>query len=85
MLSSVLNSEHAILGEHRDHSNIRSIATAIRTHEDLARRLEQLEWHQAEQEGRVQYVFETIQDLIEAPEEPKRRIGFPTAQLPQHK
>jgi hypothetical protein len=39
----------------------------------------------AEQDGRVQYVFETIQHLIEAPAdpqtvEPKRRIGFPTAE-----
>lgn len=85
MLSSVLNSERAIL------VNIAIIRTFVRlrqlfaTHEDLARRLEQLEWRQAEQEGRVQYVLETIQHLIEAPEEPKRRIGFPTAQLPQHK
>ena len=51
------------------------------THEDLARRPDQLEWWQSEQEGCVQYVFETIQHLIEAPaDEPTRRIGFPTSQ-----
>ncbi len=49
--------------------------------EELARRLDQLEWRQSEQDGRVQYVFEAIQQLIEAPEpaEPKRSIGFPSS------
>jgi hypothetical protein len=48
--------------------------------------LDQLEWRQSEQNGRVQYVFETIQQLIEAPEaepmpaETKRSIGFPTSE-----
>jgi hypothetical protein len=49
-------------------------------HEDLARRLDQLEWRLAEQ-------FEAIQHLMEAPAEaepqtvePKRRIGFRTAE-----
>lgn len=81
MLSSVLTSERAI------EVNIAIMRTFVRlrqllaTHEELAHRLEQLEWRQSEQEGRVQYVFETIQQLIEAPAEdlPKRRIGFPTA------
>jgi hypothetical protein len=82
MLSTVLRSKRAI------QVNIAIMRTFVRlrqllaTHEDLAHRLEKLEWRQAEQEGRVQYVFETIQHLIEAPaEEPeKRRIGFPTSQ-----
>src|SRR5215471_20096978 len=80
-LSSVLTSERAIA------VNIAIVRTFVRlrqllvTHEDLAHRLEKLEWQQAEQEGKVQYVFETIQHLIEAPaEEPeKRRYGFPTS------
>jgi hypothetical protein len=81
MLSSVLTSERAI------EVNIAIMRTFVRlrellaTHEDLAHRLEQLEWRQSEQEGRIQVVFETIQHLIEVPaEEPKRRIGFPTDQ-----
>ena len=53
----------------------------LATHEELARRLDQLEWRQSEQDGRVQYVFETIQSLIEAPAptEAKRSIGSPTS------
>ena len=80
MLSSVLRSERAI------EVNIVIMRTFVRlrqllaTHEELAHRLDTLEWRQAEQEGRVQDVFETIQQLIETPiEEPeRRRIGFPT-------
>jgi len=51
----------------------------------LAHQLEQLRWRQEEQEGRVQYVFEAIQQLIEAPTDlpPKRRIGLPTSQAEQ--
>ena len=81
MLSGVLNSARAV------QVNIAIMRTFVRlrqllaTHEELARRLDQLEWRQSEQDDRVQYVFETIQHLIEAPEpaEPKRTIGFPTS------
>jgi hypothetical protein len=80
MLSGVLTSKRAIA------VNIVLMRTFVKlhqlllSHEDLAHRLDQLEWRQAEQEGRVQYVFETIQQLIEAPEDDRRkRFGFPTA------
>ena len=82
MLSGILNSTRAV------QVNIAIMRTFVRlrqllaTHEELARRLDQLEWRQSEQDGLVQYVFETIQNLIEAPAEPvvaKRGIGFPTS------
>jgi replication fork clamp-binding protein CrfC len=78
MLSSVLTSKRAI------EVNIAIMRTFVRlrqllaTHEELARRLDELAWRQEEQGQQIQTVFETIQHLIEAPsEEPKRRIGFP--------
>lgn len=81
MLSSVLNSERAIL------VNIAIIRTFVRlrqilaTHEELARQMEELRWRQSEQSQKIEAVFETIQQLVEAPEvEPKRRIGFPTSE-----
>jgi len=80
MLSSVLNSERAIL------VNIAIIRTFVRlrqilaTHEELARQMEELRWRQSEQGQQIQAVFETIQHLIEAPEEDKKRFGFPTAE-----
>lgn len=84
MLSSVLKSKRAI------EVNIAIMRTFVRlrhlltTHEELARRLDQLEWRQSEQGHRIEAVFETIQHLIETPpEEPaKRRIGFPTDMAP---
>jgi ORF6N domain len=84
MLSSVLSSKRAI------EVNIAIMRTFVRlrqllaTHEELARRLEQLEWRQNEQGQQIQAVFETIQHLIEAPaEEPeKRRFGFPVSSHP---
>lgn len=81
MLSSVLTSERAVdvnIAVMRTFVRLRQI---LATHEELARRLEQLEWRQNEQGQQIQAVFETIQQLIEAPadEEPRRRIGFPTS------
>ena len=81
MLSSVLRSKRAI------EVNIAIMRTFVRlrqllaSHEELAQRLEELEWRQNEQAGQIQDVFETIQQLIEAPadpEEAKRPIGFPS-------
>lgn len=81
ILSSVLTSKRAIevnIAIMRTFVRLRQLLT---THEDLARRLDQLEWRQNEQGHQIEAVFETIQHLIEAPadEEPKRRIGFPTS------
>lgn len=81
MLSSVLTSKRAI------EVNIAIMRTFVRlrellaTHEELARRLEQLEWRQNEQGQQIQVVFETIQHLIEAPtdETQKKRFGFPVS------
>lgn len=52
----------------------------LATHEEIARRLEDLEWRQSEQGQRIEAVFETIGHLIEAPpEDEKKRFGFPTS------
>ena len=51
----------------------------LATHEEVVHRLDELEWRESERDGKVQYVFETIQHLIESPEpQPKRPIGFST-------
>jgi ORF6N domain len=78
MLSSVLSSRRAI------EVNIGIVRTFVRLREflatqtELARRIEQLEWHDADQDTRIQAVFDAIQNIIDAPaeEQPKRRIGF---------
>jgi hypothetical protein len=80
MLASVLASDLAIdvsLAVVRTFIRLRKL---LATHEDLARRLEHLEWRQSEQDDRVQYVFDTVQHLIAAPpDSSKRSIGFPTS------
>jgi replication fork clamp-binding protein CrfC len=82
MLSTVLRSERAI------EVNIAIMRTFVRlrqllsTHEEIARRLKDLEWRQSEQGQQIQAIFETIQQLIEAPaEDPKKRFGFPTSKI----
>src|SRR5579884_3572632 len=79
MLSSVLNSKRAI------EVNIAIMRTFVRlrqvlaSHEDLARKVDELQRTQAEQGQQIQTIFQAIQGMIEAPEQPKRRIGFPTS------
>ncbi len=74
MMSSVLNSERAIL------VNVEIMRTFVRlreilaTHKDLARKLEELEKKYDEQ---FAVVFDAIRELMKPPEPPpKRRIGF---------
>ena len=44
----------------------------------LARQLEELRWRQEEQGQQIQAVFDTIQQLIEAPaEDPRSGLDFP--------
>jgi len=82
MLSSVLKSKRAI------DVNIAIMRTFVRlrqllaTHDELARRLDQLEWKQGEQDRQIHAVFQAIQHMIETPpDDAKRRIGFPTSRI----
>ena len=81
MLSSVLSSKRAVA------VNISIMRTFVRlrqllvTHEEIARRLEDLEWRQSEQGQQIEAVFETIQHLIEAPDSGnKEQFGFPSSE-----
>lgn len=81
MLSSVLTSERALEVNITIMRTFVKLRQLLATHAELAHRLDALEWREGERDGKVHYVFETIQHLIEAPEpEPKRPIGFPTDQ-----
>ena len=73
MLSTVVNSERAIL------VNIEIIRSFVRlrdilsTHKDLARKLQELE---QKYDAQFTAVFEAIRQLMSPPEKHKRRIGF---------
>ena len=82
MLSSVLNSGHAV------QMNILIIRAFIKlremfaSHKDLARKLEELERSQKQQSKKVDSIYGVVKRLIEAPSKPKRPIGFATADRP---
>ena len=73
MLSSVLRSKRAV------HVNIEIMRAFVRlrqiltAHKDLERKLEDMEKKYDEQ---FQVVFEAIRQLIEPPEQPRKKIGF---------
>ena len=79
MLSSVLASKRAIAVNISIMRTFLRLRQLLATHEEIARRLEDLEWRQSEQGQQIEAVFETIQRLIEAPaNDRKRQFGFPT-------
>lgn len=74
MLSSVLNSERAILVNVEIMRAFVRLREILSTHKDLARKLEDLENKYDEQ---FAVVFRAIRELMTPPEPaPKRRIGF---------
>lgn len=77
MLSSVLRSPRAIQVNMAIMRTFVRLRQLLATHEELARRLDQLEWRQDEQGQQIQSVFDTSQHLIEEPIDEKRHIGFP--------
>ena len=78
MLSSVLSSKRAVA------LNILIIRAFVRlreylaTHQDLARKLEDVERTQQEHGAHIRQIYDCIDRLLEPPEPSKRRIGFAT-------
>jgi hypothetical protein len=77
MLSSVLNSDRAVLVNiaiMRAFVKLREILT---THRELAEKIEDLEKKYRQHDDKIQAVFDAIRELLEPPQvSPKRRIGF---------
>jgi len=76
MLSSVLNSERAILVNvaiMRAFVKLRQILSA---NKELAHKLEQLEHKIEKHDTEIQGIFEAIRQLMAPPKKPKRKIGF---------
>jgi hypothetical protein len=73
MLSSVLNSDRAIDVNIQIMRTFVKLREVMSTHKDLAKKLADLE---KKYDGQFQIVFEAIRQLIEQPEQPKRKIGF---------
>ncbi|MBI5217258.1 MAG: ORF6N domain-containing protein [Ignavibacteriae bacterium] len=73
MLSSVLNSERAILVNIEIMRAFVRLREILSTHKDLARKLEELE---NKYDSQFQIVFQAMKKLMAPPDPPKRRIGF---------
>ena len=76
MLSSVLNSEKAIL------VNIQIMRTFVRlrkfisAHKELSKKFNQLEKKVEKHDDEIKSIFEAIRQLMMSPERPKKKIGF---------
>ncbi len=73
MLSSVLNSNRAILVNIQIMRAFTKLRQMLLTHKDLKRKIEAME-NKYDQQFKV--VFEAIRRLLEPPPTPKRQIGF---------
>lgn len=75
MLSSVLNSERAIMVNIQIMRTFVKLNKMLTSNEELKQKIEELETKYDQQ---FAIVFEAIRQLIEAPEEPRKPLGFRT-------
>jgi len=73
MLSSVLNSKRAIQVNIQIMRAFTKLRTMLLTHEDLKRKIEDMEDKYDEQ---FRIVFQAIKQLLQEDDKPKRKIGF---------
>ena len=76
MLSSVLNSDRAIEVNVAIMRAFVQLRRMIGSHEELARKLAELEARLAEHDEQIQAIFEAIRQLMAPPDRPPRKIGF---------
>jgi hypothetical protein len=76
MLSSVLNSERAIEVNVAIMRAFVQLRRMIGSHEELARKLGELEARLSEHDEQIQAIFEAIRQLMSPPDRPPKKIGF---------
>jgi hypothetical protein len=76
MLSSVLNSERAVLVNIAIMRAFVKLREIMSTHKDLAHKIDALERKYAKHDQQIQIVFDAIKKLVEPQPSTKRRIGF---------
>lgn len=76
MLSSVLNSERAILVNIAIMRTFVKLREMIAAHKELAHKLEELERKIQSHDVQIQSIFKAIRQLMAPPEKTKRQIGF---------
>lgn len=78
MLSSVLNSERAVLVNIHIIRVFTRIRELLSTHKDVLLKLEQLERAVVQHDGEIKVIFDHLRELLNPPSEPRRKIGFKT-------
>jgi hypothetical protein len=76
MLSSVLNSDTAIQVNIRIMRVYAKFREMLLTNKDILLKLEQLEGKVTGHDQDIQAVFAALKELLDPPQEPRRRIGF---------
>jgi hypothetical protein len=76
MLASVLNSAQAVQASIYVVRAFVRLREFLSTHKELAQKLEELEQKVGKHDKAIQAIVETIRQLMQPPEKPKRKIGF---------
>jgi hypothetical protein len=76
MLSSVLNSERAVLVNIHIIRVFTRIREMLSTHKDVQLKLEQLERRVVQQDDDIKLIFDCLKELLNPKSEPTRKIGF---------
>jgi ORF6N domain len=82
MAASVLNSRRAIEVSVYVVRAFVKLREMLRTHKELAGKLADLEKRIEGHDDEITTLFEAIRQLMEPPDEPSKRIGFPTKPVP---
>ncbi|MBM3244483.1 MAG: ORF6N domain-containing protein [Candidatus Omnitrophica bacterium] len=76
MLSSVLNSDCAIMVNIQIMRAFTKLREILLTHKELIKKLEELEKRLDKHDVEIQAIFDCLRQLAMPPDEPKRAIGF---------
>jgi hypothetical protein len=76
MLSSVLNSERAILVNIHIIRVFTKMREMLLTHKDILLKLEKLERKAVQSDSDIKLIFKYLRELLNPPTEPMRKIGF---------
>jgi hypothetical protein len=76
MLSSVLNSDRAILVNIQIMRVFTRLRQMLATHKELAHKLDALEQKIVQHDGEIATIFEAIHQLMVPPDSPPKKIGF---------
>jgi hypothetical protein len=76
MLSSILNSERAILVNIHIIRIFTRLRELVLTHKDILLKLEKLERKAVQHDGDIKLIFKYLKELLDPKTEPMRKIGF---------